>query len=189
MTKEILTLREDIQKAKENEFGRKIFETFASEFMSSTLSESTQVGQLAKEILVLKQNISETSEKLTAKNKELQEAKRDIRITKDLSQRKDIMNELLQPLNKNHRDIMHSLLETVKTPHLKGQFKKYLPTVINEEEKPVTKKTQKLTESRSHLREINGNQGKTSIQTETGGSNANDSQNELEQMRKLAGLN
>ena len=50
ITGELKTLKEDIQVAKENEFGRKIFETFAAEFMTSTLAEGTQVAQLSKHI-------------------------------------------------------------------------------------------------------------------------------------------
>ena len=40
---ELGMLKEDIQQAKENMFGRKIFETFAAEFMSSELAEGSTV--------------------------------------------------------------------------------------------------------------------------------------------------
>ena len=45
---ELNTLREDIKTAKENTFGRKIFETYAAEFMSSYLNEGTEVSKLNK---------------------------------------------------------------------------------------------------------------------------------------------
>jgi hypothetical protein len=57
---ELGTLKEDIQNAKENMFGRKIFETFASEFMSSHLSEGTQVSKLNKELQGMKSQLAES---------------------------------------------------------------------------------------------------------------------------------
>ena len=92
---EITTLREDIQTAKENDFGRKIFETFASEFMTSTLSESTQVAKLAKEIIGLKHKVAESTEALTAKDQALLEAKRQARVSQDLTERKAMMLSLI----------------------------------------------------------------------------------------------
>ena len=54
VTGELSTLKEDIMLAKENMFGRKIFETFATEFMSSHLAEGTQVSKLSLELLDMK---------------------------------------------------------------------------------------------------------------------------------------
>jgi hypothetical protein len=184
MRKELITLREDVQQAKENEFGRKIFETFASEFMTSTLSESTQVAKLAKQIMGLKQKVAESNEAITAKDQALKEAHRKVRVTSDLSERKAIMSEMLGPLNRGQKELMGTLLESVKTTQLKQAYKKYLPSVISENTDVKTQANKKanLTESRAPKREINGNKVKTSAQQDVGGTA------DIIELKKLAGL-
>ena len=184
MRTELTTLREDIQLAKENEFGRKIFETFASEFMTSTLSESTQAAKLTKEIIGLQKKINESKELIETKDQALTEAKRHARISQDRSDRKAMMSEMLAPLNRGQKELMSSLLESVKTIQLKTAYKKYLPSVLAEEE-TVSSKKEKLVENRASLqrREVNGNKGKTqSAQQDVGGSA------DIIELKKLAGL-
>jgi uncharacterized protein YbcI len=183
MRTELTTLREDIQTAKENEFGRNIFETFASEFMTSTLSESTQVAKLAREILSLKQKVVESSDAMTAKDRQLTEAKRTAKIATDLSERKQIMSEMLGPLNKGQKELMGTLLESVKTVQLKAAYKKYLPSVLSEDANVRTRVKNKasLTESRV-TREVNGNKATTGAQQDVDGSA------DIIELKKLAGL-
>ena len=183
LRKEITSLHEDIQTAKENEFGRKIFETFASEFMTSTLSESTQSAKLAKQIMNLKHKIAESNSTINAKDKALTEATRTARVAVDLSERKAIMSEMLGPLNRGQKELMGTLLESVKTKQLKLAYKKYLPSVLSEDTavKPQVKKAS-LTESRVEKREVNGDKVKKRVQPEVGESA------EIIQMKKLAGL-
>ena len=42
-----------------------------------------------------------------------------------------VINELIQPLNAEQKDIMTNLLESVQTGQLRKQFEKYVPAVIN----------------------------------------------------------
>jgi hypothetical protein len=183
LRKELKTLHEDIQTAKENEFGRKIFETFASEFMTSTLSESTQVAKLAKEIMNLKQVVAESKAAIEAKDQKLMEATRKARIAQDLSERKQIMSEMLGPLNKGQKELMATLLESVKTNQLRAAYKKYLPSVLSEdaEVKTQAKKTQ-LTESKRTVREVSGDKVNKSAQQDVGVSA------DIIELKKLAGL-
>jgi hypothetical protein len=183
MRKELTALREDIQTAKENEFGRKIFETFASEFMTSTLSESTQTAKLAKEIMGLKRTIAESNNAIKAKNQELKEAQRKARIAEDTSNRKQIMSEMLGPLNKGQKELMGTLLESVKTSQLKAAYKKYLPSVLSEDTEVKTQANKaKLTEGRADKREVSGNKVNKSTQQDVGGSA------DIIELKKLAGL-
>ena len=186
LRKELKSLHEDIQTAKENEFGRKIFETFASEFMTSTLSESTQAAKLAKEIFNLKQKIAESNLEIEAKDKMLAEAKRTVRVSQDLAERNTLMSEMLGPLNKGQKELMKTLLESVKTSQLKTAYKKYLPSVLSEDTnvKGQVDKT-KLTENTRRgnpLREVNGDKVNKSAQQEVGGSA------DIITLKKLAGL-
>jgi hypothetical protein len=143
---EIKTLKEDIQTAKENQFGRKIFETFAAEFMTSTLNEGTQVSKLSRQLFKIKEKLSESQKILAQKDKAIMEAKRETKIAKDLSDRKAILNEMLNPLNKDQREIMGSLLESVNTEKLRDTFNKYLPTVLKESNPKISQSKAKLTE-------------------------------------------
>jgi len=184
MRKELTALREDVQSAKENEFGRKIFETFASEFMTSTLSESTQVAKLAKEIMNLKQKVAESNEAITAKDQKLTEATRRAKIATDLSERKQIMSEMLGPLNKGQKELMGTLLESVKTAQLRMAYKKYLPSVLSEDADVKTQATTKakLTESRGKTRTVNGDKvNKSAVQDARGSA-------DIIELKKLAGL-
>lgn len=183
--KELTALREDVQTAKENNFGRKIFETFASEFMTSTLSESTQVSKLAKQIIGLKTELSESTEANVEKDRALNEAKRSARIQVDLSQRKAVMSEMLGPLNKGQKELMGTLLESVKTVQLKSAYKKYLPSVLSEDADVIKTSTRnkastKLTEGRT--RELDGNKVSRKTNLETGSSA------EIIELKKLAGI-
>jgi uncharacterized protein YbcI len=186
MRKELITLREDVQTAKENEFGRKIFETFASEFLTSTLSESTQVAKLAKQIMGLKHKVAESNEAINAKDRAIKEATRKSRIAQDLSERKAIMSEMLGPLNRGQKELMGTLLESVKTSMLKAAYKKYLPSVLSEDVDVKTRAPQttkaNLTENRSNTREITGNKANSGVQQDAGGSA------DIIKLKKLAGL-
>lgn len=176
LKKELTTLREDIQVAKENTFGRKIFETFAAEFMGSYLSEGTEVSKLSKKVNDLSKKIDEANKVIATKDVQLQESARKVRIAEDVAERKAIMNEMMAPLSKQHKEIMNALLESTKTKELQSAFNKYLPSVLREDvKKPETKKV--LSES---AKEVTGNKS-----TAAGAS----VDSNIVNLRKLAGIN
>lgn len=76
---------------------------------------------------------------------------REIRIAKDLMERRQVMAELLAPLDVSKKEVMQDLLESVKTDKLHTAFEKYLPAVMESDKK--AKKKVALTEST----EITGN--------------------------------
>ena len=61
---------------------------------------------------------------------DLESKEAEIRVAKDTAKRKEVMNELLSPLNKGQREIMADLLESVQTDRLQKSFDKYMPSVI-----------------------------------------------------------
>jgi len=78
----------------------------------------------------------------------LAEAKEsEIKRMTNAAQRKEVINELTAPLNRDQKEIMIDLLESVQTDKLKTQFDKYLPAVIDGKT-PEKKAT--LTEGTSH---------------------------------------
>jgi hypothetical protein len=129
---ELTQLQEDIKVARENNFGRRIFEAYAAEFGATHLNEKAEVRnlyamlesknkQLAKAVEISKQA------KVVVESKE-----REIRMIKESNQRQDLMQELLSPLNKEKAEVMGNLLESVQTSRLKNAFEKYLPAVLED---------------------------------------------------------
>jgi hypothetical protein len=129
---ELTQLKEDIQVARENNFGRRIFEAYASEFGATHLNEKAEVRKLHDIIATKDAKLAEAVQ-FTRKARTLVESKeREIRMIKDSNQRESAMEELLAPLNNEKREIMKNLLESVQTTRLSAAFEKYLPAVLAE---------------------------------------------------------
>ena len=128
---EMTQLREDIEAARRNDFGRRIFESFASEYAASHLNEKSETAKLLKVVAVKEAELEEAA-KVVADTQSLVENKeRELRIIKESSQRKEVMSELLGPLTGDKREVMSSLLESVQTEKLRTAFDKYISSVMN----------------------------------------------------------
>jgi hypothetical protein len=129
---ELNQLKEDIQVARENNFGRRIFEAYAAEFGATHLNEKAEVRKLHDIIANKDAKLSEAI-RFTQKAKVLVESKeREIRMIKESNERETAMEELLAPLNREKQEIMRNLLESVQTKRLAGAFEKYLPAVLED---------------------------------------------------------
>jgi hypothetical protein len=129
---ELSQLQEDIKVARENNFGRRIFEAYATEFGATHLNEKQEVRKLHDIIAAKDAKLSEAI-KFTQKAKTLVESKeREIRIIKETNERESAMEELLAPLNQEKQEIMRNLLESVQTKRLANAFEKYLPAVLED---------------------------------------------------------
>ena len=141
LTSEIKQLKEDIDGARNNAFGRKIYEAFAQEFAGSFLNEKSETSKLLKIIDKKNQELAEAQQVVAEKAQLVESTQREIRVTKDLMERKAVMNELLGPLDTSKRDIMKDLLESTPTKKLNESFDKYLPAVMEGQKKQVARKT------------------------------------------------
>jgi hypothetical protein len=173
LTSEIKQLKEDIDSARNNDFGRKIYEAFAQEYSGSFLNEKSETSKLLKIIAKKDQELAEANQAVTEKTTIVESKEREIRVQKDLMERKAVMAELLAPLGADKRELMKELLESVQTPKLSIAFDKYLPTVMEGDKRAATKKAM-LSEST----EVTGNR---ESKPEVGLDNIVD-------IRKLAGL-
>ena len=146
LNKEMTQLKEDIEQARRNDFGRRIFESFASEYSASYLNEKSETAKLIK--LVKQKDVElEEAAKIVAETQKILETKdAQLKVSKDLAHRKEIMGELLSPLARDKKEIMKELLESVQTDKLVNAFDKYLPAVMND---PGEKQKQALTESKA----------------------------------------
>jgi len=173
---EITALKEDIDTARQNDFGRKLFEAFASEYTNSYLNEKSETAKLLKVVDVKDQQLAEAKAaadeaKALAESKEAEKMQ-----LIESAERNKIMNELVGPLGKDQREIMTDLLESVQTKKLRESFDKYLPAVIDG--KTPAKQKAPLTEGK----EVTGNRENTNVSSKADDNNVVD-------IKRLAGIN
>jgi hypothetical protein len=175
---EITSLKEDIDSARRNDFGRKIFEAFAAEYGTSYLNEKSETAKLLK-VLDVKEAQLQEAKAFAAKAKQLTEsAAREKTRLEESVKREKIMNELVAPLGKDQREIMTDLLETVQTAKLRSAFDKYLPAVIDG--KGPAKQKAVLSEAK----EVTGNRE----ESQTNVSSKADADHNVVDIKRLAGI-
>ena len=170
---EMVQLKEDIELARKNDFGRRIFESFASEYAASHLNEKSETAKLLKVVAEKDAALAEAKAVAQEAKKLVESKESQIRVARDMAARKEVMSELLGPLAGDKKSVMNELLESVQTDKLHAAFDKYLPAVMNGGA-PARKA---LTEGKA----ITGNKEATNSATE-------EKTAEIFQIRKLAGL-
>jgi len=160
---ELSQLQEDIKVARENTFGRKIFEAFASEFGVTHLNENAEIRKLADVIAEKEKQLSEATNALNETTKLVERKETEIGMIKESNERQAKLDELLSPLNDQKAEVMINLLEGVATKKLEATFNKYLPAVLNEN--VVKSKNTTLTES---VKEVTGDKSKAVEKVENG---------------------
>jgi hypothetical protein len=128
---ELTQLKEDIQVARENMFGRRLFEAFASEFSVTHLNENKEIAKLQAALQQTKQQVAEARREASEKATLVESKEREIRVIKESADRKALMADLMKPLSKEKAAVMSELLESVQTSKLQGAYEKYLPAVLN----------------------------------------------------------
>lgn len=176
LKQEMTQLKEDIEVARQNNFGRRIFEAYAAEFSNTHLRENAKVREL-NQLMAEKNRQLEEAMKTAAETQALAESKeREIKLIRESNQRQEIMSELLGPLNEEKRGVMRDLLESVQTSRLKNAYEKYLPAVLAESSSKARKV---INES---VREVTGDKTVPAAQSDVPeGSN-------VIELKRLAGL-
>ena len=174
LTKEITQLQEDIESARKHDFGRKLFEAFASEYQNSYLSEKSETAKLLKVIDMKELEVAQ-AKNAVAEARIISESKEaEIKSLKESQERQAIITELTAPLANSQKAIMKELLESVQTTKLRGNFEKYLPAVIAGE---APQKKKALTEAK----EITGNKQTNSV-------SSSQHEHNIIDIRRLAGI-
>jgi len=174
---ELSQLHEDIKVARENNFGRRLFEAFASEFAITHLNENSEIAKLRREVQEQKQAVAEARAQAEQTTKLVESKDREIRVIKESQERQQTLNELLKPLNKDKQAVMRDLLESVQTAKLQAAYEKYLPAVLNN---TPTAKAEKAMLSESRVEVTGDKSAKTNVES-------NDSN--VFEIKRLAGLN
>ena len=128
---EMSQLKEDIEAARKNDFGRRIFESFASEYAASHLNEKSETAKLLKVVKMKEEAVAEAEAKVAEAEKLVESREAEIAHMKDSAARNKVMEELLSPLSKDKREVMSELLESVQTNKLHNAFDKYIGAVMD----------------------------------------------------------
>ena len=173
---EMTQLKEDIEEARQNDFGRRIFESFASEYATSHLNEKSETSKLLKVVKQKEEAVKEAEAKAADAEKLVESKDAEIAKITNAVNRREVMSELMSPLSKDKREVMSELLESVQTDKLHATFDKYISAVM---EGNVPKKNKvALTEGK----EVTGDK----TQAQIGGSEQKTA--EIFDIRRLAGL-
>ena len=175
---EMTQLKEDIQQARENMFGRKLFEAFANEFAVTHLNENKEIRKLRTRIEQREQQLAESRQAIEKAQTLIESKQREIRIIKESAERQQTMSGLLKTLNKEKAQVMSQLLESVQTDKLQSAFEKYLPAVLNNQPARAKGESRVLAESRS-----------VATGDKAANTNANVETSNVVELKRLAGLN
>ena len=170
LAEELKSLKEDITAARTVNFGKKIFEAFASEYQASYLNEKSETSKLMKVVDESTLKLKDAEKAIEEKNAVIESKEQEIARTNDLMERNETMGSLLRPLSKEKAEVMSQLLESVQTGKLKSAYDKYLPAVMDD--KPVAQAKKIISESSGDKADVRQTRGDADINS----------------IRKLAGI-
>lgn len=153
-------LREDFEVVKQNDFGRRIFEAFVTEFNKSHVDEESTTSRLAAAVAKLEDAQSTIAKLEESQAKMIRESK---------------LEKLLAPLSGRKREQMAFVLQNVETSRLEEGYNHFITRILKEEA-PQAKPTQTLTES---TKVVTGEQGAAPAAKESS----------MAALRVLAGIN
>jgi hypothetical protein len=151
---ELTQLHEDLEKNRQNMFGRRIFEAVAAEFMTSYFGEGTEVAKVQKVLESTKSELATMKQQLVESQKTAELAARKAKLAEETANRTRIMAELTGNLSREKKAVMEELLETVKTTQLREAFTKYLPAVLNEGSKKQAPQSRQRTLTEAPVKEL-----------------------------------
>lgn len=181
LAQQLTKLKEDIQIAKENSLGQAIFETFQSQFMSTSLANGSLTKKLQNSLETTRKELSEARAIINDQLTLVENTKRKAQIQESMTARNDKIKNLTRALPTDKKRVMEALLENVQTQKLDESFKKYLPAVIGSEDAVIKRKTN-LNETKkiNNITEVTGNRPvKDIVEPETA---------EVIELKRLAGL-
>lgn len=138
LTHEMNELKEDLQIAKENQFGRKIMEMFRAEYVANFVDEDSVQAKLDETTDKLEQLTSKL-DKVVNENAQLH--------------REAVLNKLLAPLSGTKREVMETLLSNTATDKLSESYDKYIGRVLSENSKSE-KENEVLSEANKNIERV-----------------------------------
>jgi len=174
-------LKEDIEKAKQNDFGSRIFEAFMGEARRIFFNSHKELRSMLKKINEQEQMHKQEKTNLLNKIGEVttiaKKAVQENRQIRESATRSKKMGELLTTIPSGiAREKMKTLLESSPVPDMEKTFRKFAPSILTEVKKPS--RTQ-FTEHAIGTRYGNGRQP---------GMGDDQDDQEIVQLRQLAGI-
>ncbi len=126
---EVEELREDIDAARQVDFGRKVFEAFASEYASHYADDESLEGTLR-----------ETEERLVDVTTALEDSERKLAT----GERRSKLDEVLAPLQGRQKEVMEAILRNVSTDQLDEGYKTFIGRVLRESVEEASEKEDKV---------------------------------------------
>ncbi|WP_407304008.1 hypothetical protein [Acinetobacter sp.] len=167
LSAEMEELKEDLEVVKQNDFGRKMFEAFASTYAKHYVDEDAVQSKLVVAESKLQDAEAELARLEEDRNNMIREAK---------------MEQILSPLTGKKREQMAMVLKNVDTSRLEESYKFFIGRILKEDEQPATPASKPLNENR---------QAPTPNKVVTGEPPAaalKPVENQLAEMKRLAGL-
>lgn len=127
LTAELSELKEDLDVVKQNEFGRKLFEAFASTFAQVHVDEDSATAQLAA---------------AEAKVADLEEALADAEEQRNVVVREAKLEKLLATLSGKKREQMEMVLKSIETDRLEESYKFFIGRILKEDVAPAATLTE-----------------------------------------------
>lgn len=187
---ELSQWRDDIKVARENNFGRKIFEAYAAEYMNSYLAEHSEVRKLTRQLTEtnsrLETALRQVDRQKQAQTRLVEDAQARIKTAEERAQRMEVMQEIMAPLGREKRAVMEDLLKNIRTQNLREAFNRYLPTVMQGNVAPAGRGKQALAESQTQEKRAVVTGNRTNKLAE---SVSEETQADLGQILYLAGIN
>lgn len=153
---ELSALRQGIKEARENTFGRKIFEAFVGEFTTSVFNENTTARKLMKKLEESSKNIAKLQKIVGEQQVTLNNRDKALNEAIETSKREKTVSKLVASLSGVQKRMMVNLLENVETSKLEKEFNRYLPQVL---ERKIESRKVALSEDavkKTHLAESTG---------------------------------
>lgn len=122
LKEEFSELREDLEIVKQNDFGRKIFEAFATEFGKSHIDEDSIQSKLSAAVAKLEDAESTIAKLEESQAKMVRESK---------------LEKILAPLTGKKREQMQFVLANVETSRLEEAYTHFIGRVLKEEAAPA----------------------------------------------------
>lgn len=187
---EMSQLHEDLERNRQNMFGRRIFESVAAEFMTSYLAEGTEMRKLQLAVEARDTELKEALSTRDAAVKDSHIALRKAKIAEDRVVRAKTLSELLVNLRGDKRQVMEGMLETVRTEALRESFNKLLPVVLDETTrvKSATPQRRVLSETRIDKPNVVSGEQRGNRLAEAVQAEAYDIDPEIAQVIRLAGI-
>lgn len=188
LKKEFTQFRDDIKKARENHFGRKVFEAFVAEYMTSYLSEGSEVKKVQVKLDETKLITVKALKRLDTQKELIRTLNNQVKVSEDKAKRGKIMTELLTPLNGENKEVMKIVLNNVKTEKLHEAFKKHLSSVLNENRIDTKKRTLKESRTQRKVVALTGDRKIQKPVKATGSEDSTKATAEVVRLQALAGI-